>query len=266
MPTIKEINENLRFISALKEIVLAYQEIANFKINQIRQKVLKNRQFFQELLKTYEIVARLYKKEMSEKKEEITVFLSAHQPFYGNLILEIWQKVKNFLSEKRRKLVVVGKVGKMMVEESGEFQDFYYFDLDVENIEKEKLSQIVNFLKNYQTIFVFHGKYETITKQIAVREEIGEKLFLEKTEKEEEKYIFEPSLAEIINFFEKEIVGSLFHQTLLEHQLSLNASRVISMYQAGEKAKNEEKKLMRIKNKLKTENINKKILEIVQKR
>ena len=263
MATIKEINENLKFIYTLKEIILTYQEVANFKIKQIREKVLKNRKFFQELLKTYNIVASFYKKKKTiEKKEAIAVFLSADQTFYGSLILDVWQKTKTFLSERKIKLGVIGKVGKMLVSESKSIEDFYYFDLDVENIEKEKLLKIVNFLKNYQTIFVFHGKYESLGKQIAVREEIGKKLFLEEKVEESEKYIFEPSPAEIINFFEKEIIGTFFHQALLEHQLSLNAARLMAMYKAGEKAKNEEKKLMMIKNKLKNEKNNKKIIEL----
>jgi len=266
MPTLKEVNENLKIISTLKEIVLAYQEIANLKIRETRELVLKNREFFQELLKTYQTVAQIYgtseKKGQKERKEKIAVFLSANQPFYGSLILEIWKEAQSFLFENRMELLVIGRIGKILAQESKLVEKFFYFDLNIERIEKGELAKIVDFLKNYQTIFVFHGKYETLLKQIPVREEIGKKLFTKEEKLEKESYIFEPSPEAILDFFEKEIIGTLFHHTLLEHQLALNGARAMAMYEAGEKAKTQEKKLILMKNRLKKEIINKKIIEM----
>ena len=46
MATLKEIKENLEMIATIKNIASTYQEIANLRMQQIREKVLKNREFF----------------------------------------------------------------------------------------------------------------------------------------------------------------------------------------------------------------------------
>lgn len=273
MPTLKEIRKNLQTISTIKNIVFTFQEIANLKMQQIKESVLKNREFSNELLKTYQRIKSVYfssEKKLTKKgsfrlaeKEKVVIFLSANKVFYGSLILDIWKEVQKYLEKERVDLVVIGKVGKYLAERVSLGLNIFYFDLDDNNPEKEKISEIVEFIKNYERIVVFHGKYEKGLVQKPTITEISGEFFPGEKKQEMVKYLFEPSPEAILEFFETEIIGVLFNITILEHQLARLAARVMAMHQATEKAKSLEKKLKITENRLKREKINKKQIELL---
>lgn len=273
MPTIKKLKENLEVISMIENITRTYQEIANLRMNQIKEKVLINREFFKELLNTYQTIKAIYffslKKEENKKvifrrtkKEKLIIFLSANQPLYGNLIWEVWKLFQKYLKNYKADFAIVGKIGKYFAEMSGLNERFYYFDLDDIQPEREKVAEILDFIKNYQNIIVFHGKYEKGLIQKPIKTEISGELSEKEKIKEIKNYIFEPSIEAILEFFESEIIAVLFNLTLLEHQLARWASRVLAMDQATEKAKNLKRKLKITENKLKREIKNKEQIEI----
>ncbi len=273
MFTLKEIKKNLEAVSVIKNIAFTYQEIANLKIKKIRERALKNREFFEELLEIYARVktASIFLKSnkrqknyfLGAKKERVVVFLSANHLFYGGLLSEIWSKVLTFLRiDKKADLAIIGKVGKQLAEGFG-IKKFFFFELDDEHPEENNIEKIVAFIKQYKDIIVFYGRYKNALSQEAVASKITE-LELKKGRKVTQ-YIFEPSPEAIIEFFEREIIVVLFHQCLLEHQLARYASRVIAMYQATEKAKEIEVKLMSIMRKLKKQLITKKQIELFSK-
>lgn len=273
MPSLKEIRKNLEVISTIKGVVTAYQEIANLRMKQIKESVLKNREFSQELLKTYQRVKSAYFKSLKKgemeksffrktKKEKVVIFLSANKFFYGTLILDIWKEVQKFLEREKTDLVVIGKIGKYLAEKSGLGFNIFYFELDDSNPEKERISEILDFIKKYERIIVFHGRYEKGLIQKPVTNEISGPLPAGKKEEKFFGYLFEPSAEAILEFFETEIIGVLFNITILEHQLARYAARVMAMYEASERAKNLEKKFKAIENRLKREMINKKQIEL----
>lgn len=254
MATLKEIKETINFVQTIENITKTYQEIANLRMRQIRDFVLKNRKMFEEILATYQRIKNAYftglksgileKIEFPKKSKKLVfVFLSANEFFYGGLINEIWKKVKKEWEKKSNAdLLIIGKVGKNLAETEGFEGKFFYFDLDDVRIEKEKLESILNFLKNYERIVVFRGKYKKGFLQEVESEEIAGELKVEK-EGVFETYIFEPSPKEVLEFFEKEILGILFHQSILEHQLARYAARVKAMFEASERAKKIKKNL-----------------------
>jgi len=160
MPILKKIKESIRTISYIENIARIYQEVARIRMNEIREMVLKNREFIEELLKVYRLVRGVqFEKRKVEKKERVLVFLSSNERFYGSLILDIWREVEKFLKERGGDLAIVGRMGKYLAERSGLKLNFFYFDLDDEKPELEKVKEIVEFLKGYDEILVFHGKF-----------------------------------------------------------------------------------------------------------
>lgn len=275
MATLKEIKKDLETIEIIKNITNIYHEIANLKMKQIRERVLKNRRFFEELLNIYQKVKSAYlfskgedklKKTTSSfllgKKERVVIFLSANHFFYGNLILDIWLKVFSYFKKYKPDLVVVGKVGKYLAEASGLGHRMFYFELNDEKPEEKNLTAIVEFLKDYKKIIVFYGKYKTILSQEPILSEISELPFKEGGKEKVKTYLFEPSPETILEFFEREIMATLFHQCVLEHQLVRYAARVIAMDKARENAKKEEEKIKILENKLKMKILNKKQIEL----
>jgi F-type H+-transporting ATPase subunit gamma len=275
MPTLKEIKENLEMISIIKNIASTYQEIANLRMKQIREKVLKNRELFRELFNTYQRIksdylsslkkGRIRKEKISfrrPKKEKVIVFSSANQFFYGALILDTWKEVQKYLEKNKADLAVVGRIGKYLAEGSGFGHKMFYFELNDVKPEEARIGKILEFIKNYKKIIVFHGRYEKVLSQKPVMNEISGKLPFEEKFEKVHPYLFEPSPEAVLEFFETEIIAALFNQTILEHQLARYASRVMAMYQATENAKNSRQKLSIVENKLKRQKLNKKQIEL----
>jgi len=270
MATLKEIKRNLETIRLMKEISSAYQEIANLRMKQIRETVLRNREFFKELMKTYrriqaasllELQKKKIEKRIEKKKEEAAVFLSANESLYGNLILDIWKKVEEYLRKTKAHLVVIGRVGKYLAERSGFGMRMFYFELDDVKPELKVIGEIGEFLRNYQKVIVFYGKYEGGLVQKPEIEEITGKVLPQERMREAKKYLFEPSPKEILEFFETEILKVLFTLCLLEHQLARYAARVLAMSEATEKAKKLERTYLAQERKLKREISTKKQIE-----
>jgi F-type H+-transporting ATPase subunit gamma len=262
MLALKKIKENLKTISYIETIARVYQEIARIKMHQIQESVLKAREFIEELLKLYGLIKSIYPWQIkTEKKKRVLVFLSSNERFYGSLILDIWKEVEKYLSEKGGDLIIVGRMGKYLAEMSGWGANFYYFELDDEKPEIENIKEIFDFLKEYEEILVFHGKFRTVlTQKVTVTNVSGKKMEKEPLEKEK-NYLFEPSPEEVLKFFEEELVFSFFNQVLWEHQLSRYATRMVAMYQAEENAKKIKKQLQKEEEKIKRKFYNKKQIE-----
>lgn len=252
MESLKKIKEQLEIISAIETITTVFQEIAHAKMMEIRRDVLKTREFLEELSRVYYLIKRSYfyyfkkgllkpKKEISfirKKRETALIFLSANEFFYGTLILDIWTKLYEFWKKNKGHLVVVGRLGKYLAENQKLGHKIFYFELNDTNPEKEKIKQIIDFVKRYERILVFHGKFETILKQVPKITDISGSLNLEEKEQEIKNYLFEPSPESVLEFFETEIVATLFNQTILEHSLAKYTARMIAMYQASQNIKN----------------------------
>jgi F-type H+-transporting ATPase subunit gamma len=262
MLALKKIKETLKTIFYIETIAQVYQEIAQIKMNQIRKSVLKTREFIEELLEIYGTIKSAYPAKIyPRKKERVVVFLSSNERFYGKLIFDIWKEVEKYLSEKKAILAVVGKMGKYLVEKSFLNLKFRYFDLDDENPEIKDIRKIFDFIKNFEEILIFHGKFKTVlTQQVAITNISGIEIEKEKLT-EKKTYLFEPSPEEVLKFFEEELLFSFFYQTLWEHQLSRYATRMITMHQAQENAKKLKETIKKKEEKIKRKIYNKKQIE-----
>jgi F-type H+-transporting ATPase subunit gamma len=273
MASLKEIKQSLKTISTINEITQIYQEIASIRIKETLEGVLRTRFFLDGLAKIYNHVKAAYlvllKKEISNAREnlseisflkrngkQLAVFLSANSQFYGPLIIDGWNLLRIFLKNKKMEVAVVGKIGRALFKEQPLDLKTFFFDLEDERPSEKNLKIIVDFIKNYEKILVFHGKFYSFLHQEMIITDISGgitlKEILEKesqSEKQYKKYLVEPSFEELLDFFETEIVSALFNQTILEHQLARFGSRMIAMDNANQNAK-------KIIKKLKQESIN----------
>lgn len=278
MDTLKKIKERLETISALNVITNVYQEIAYSRMIEIRKEVLRTREFLDELAKVYHLIKQSYsnffKKKLIKKKVGkefsfimkkrgmVTIFLSANEFFYGTLILDIWSRVYDFWKNNKTDLVVIGRVGKYLTESYRLGLKIFYFDLNDQKPEEERIKEVIEFVKRYERIIVFHGKFETILSQNPAITDISGGVSLKERVDEIKNYLFEPSPEAVLEFFETEIVGNLFRQTILEHSLAKYTARMITMYQATENIKQFKKELQKNKRKLEWQLLDKKQVEI----
>jgi ATP synthase F1 gamma subunit len=275
MATLKKIKEDLKLVGTIESIVEVFEEIANIRIQKIKEKVLKSRKMFEELLACYQRVKGSYlagvesgilkEAKLKEKGGSCVVFLSANELFYGGFIFQLWEKTKMLIKAKKPNcLVTIGSIGKSLISKEKFAFKTYAFEVEELSIREREISQIVEILENYFPIFIVHGKYERGFVQKVKITEISEKRLPPPLEeiKTPEVYIFEPSVEEVLEFFEREIVKVLFLQTILEHYLAKLAARVSAMFQAREKAKALKKKLQIEEIKKKREMLNKKQIEL----
>jgi len=275
MAILREIKENLKAISNIEMITRSYQEIANLRMNKIRRTVLNNRGFIEELSRVYALAKKAYffllkerkvmKKEESfikRKKGGVAVFLSCNEHFHGTLILDIWRELLNYLVENKTDLVIVGKIGRYLLERTSAERKFFYFDLDDDNPEKEEVKNIIEFIKNYEEIIIFHGRFHTVLSQKVIQSNISGGITLEEELGEVKSYLFEPLPEAVLEFFETELMSAFFNQAVLEHRLSRYATRMIAMYQATENAKEIKDKFEIKQKKLERQLLNKKQIEV----
>jgi F0F1-type ATP synthase gamma subunit len=71
------------------------------------------------------------------------------------------------------------------------------------------------------------------------------------------KYVFEPSLEKVMAFFEQQISGSIFEQTVYESQLAKFSSRMVSLDKATETIESKLKQMILQKERIKHQTINK---------
>lgn len=269
MPKPREIQEKIKAVSAIETITVTYQEVSQNKMNEIREEALRNRKFIGKLSSVYSSAKDAYLRELEddqvdifkEKKDaEVVVFISANARFYGALIWKVWVKLKEYLKENGAHLVVIGEVGKFMAEnEYGD--DFEYFDLDDEDPKEKEVKKLIDFIKNYRKISVFHGEFKNILKQNAVITNISGEIEEREADKGD-SYIFEPSPKEVLKFFESELITAFFNQAYLEHRLSRHATRMVAMHRASNNAEEEIEELQKKKSRLKRSLLDKKQFEI----
>ena len=270
MPVSRKIKENLRAVSAIETITATYREISQKEMNEIRGMALKNRNFIQELSRVCAMAKKscfvdekgIEEKIFDKKKDRVFIFFSANARFYGTLILEVWRKVIDHLNKEKGDLIVVGEVGKNIVEKTNFKKKFFYFELNDDKPKEQEIKKIIDFIKDYKEIIAFHGMFKTILSQEVVQSFVSKEISTEDVKEDVTSYLFEPSPEEVLRFFEKELIRAFFNQTFLEHRLSRHATRMVAMHHAVENAKERKEKLDGQIKKNKKRMMDKKQLEI----
>ena len=253
----KHLNEELALNFQIKQLVETYTEIAATRIQRIRNSVLRNRSFMEEIDKIYEEIKYSYQQELTKvfhsnpakikgsfvtKKNGKTalVFFSANAGLYGDIISKVFDYFTSWVKRisQNSDIVIVGKRGKIMYLDSGLKANYVYFDFPDDSFDQNSFNKLSDFLVQYDNVLVFYGIFESIGSQSAMMASLnGTSLTLKKETTEDIKYLFEPSIKDILTFFETEIFISLLVQSIHESQLAKYASRMIYLDKATDVVK-----------------------------
>jgi len=252
----KDVENEIFEVGSLHELVEVYGQIASVRMKKIRDSVLKNREFlasinsiFKDTLDAYSRKLSLFSSGRRRDSTKVTflahngkivsAFISANTGFYGDIVQKVFSE---FLEDVRQnpetEVTIVGRLGRNLFLQSEPKRAYTYFDLPDYGSDKEKLGEVVRHLVQYEEIKVYYGRYKSVVTQSPHVFEIsaGTKID-ENLAKNPVTYIFEPSIEEILMFFETEIFASLFEQSVQESQLAKLASRIVSMDKANENIK-----------------------------
>src|SRR3989338_5938191 len=279
MITKKETIREIDFLNTLKEILETYEEIAATRMARIRTSVLGSRDFlleinaiFQQVKSSYQAAVEvLMKKKKIKDPSKLTfikrngktlyVFVSANTGLYGDIIKKTYDVFIDNLKKTPGDVVIMGKLGVEIFKADKVSIPYTYFDFPDNKIDNAILQIIIAHIIQYEKVFVFYEQFNSVISQSPIVTNIsGDPLPWEKGGPTA-KYFFEPSLEKIMEFFEKEIFGSIFQQTIFESELAKFAARMVSLDYASSNTKDRLKQVTLAKNKIKHQENNKKQLE-----
>ena len=245
------INIEIERLYSLKSLVETYETIAATSMRRTRNSVLENRSFHLGLAQIFQEVKMAYRKEVlrlmkhrniDETKalslikhngKTVFVLLSANTGLYGDIINKTVSLFMEKIKEEKADLVVVGKIGRAVLETAGPKAEFSYFDFSDTKIELETLKTITRYLHEYDRVIAFYGTFKSFVEQLPVASSVsGLGLPFTPLLETETRYIFEPSLEKITIFFETEIFASLLEQIFNESRLAKVASRMMLLDRA----------------------------------
>jgi ATP synthase F1 gamma subunit len=251
-----QIEQIIRELSILKSLTSAYAEISSRRMKSTRQDVLSTREFLRALHEIFDEVRRSYhrkvlalsKKRRTAAGEKITflahngktvaVLLSSNTGLYGDIVRRTFNKFKEDVRSEDPEVTIIGRLGRsLFLEEWGKRKPYTYFDFPDIGLEKNALVKIASHLVPYEKVNIYYGKFKNVVTQDPEIYNVSAETSISEAEEEKGaivRYLFEPSLEDILIFFEKEMFASLFEQTIRESQLAKFASRMLAMDKAYE--------------------------------
>lgn len=250
MPNLKDIKEEIEVLNGLQTIAQGYEEIASLRMKKSRANVLYKRDFIGEIEAIFDQVKSAYARKIREllernKKREgnitflshngksVAVFLSANTGLYGDIVTNTFREFLKEVETRASEVTIVGRHGLSLFLQEKPDVPYTYFDLPDYSSTSADLNKIVEHIVSYEAIHVYYGKFMNVVNQVPSVYSISANIDISKAQTGEKKFfLFEPSLEQILIFFEKEIFASLFEQTVNESELSKSASRMIAMDRA----------------------------------
>lgn len=175
-------------------------------------------------------VFEIYPGSVSRKRHKILlvkplfIFISANQELYGELINEVGEAFTGDLKKTDADAIVIGKVGRFIVERENLRNKISYVDLNDDHPETDKVNFILGEVAKYEKIVVYHGKNESLLKQNVTRSEISREAPTAKI-KPVKKYFFEPSPEEVLEYLQDRIAVNGVYQKLYEGQVAKLSAR-----------------------------------------
>lgn len=245
------ITEDIAITNDIRFLTQAYQEISVIKMKRVRDAVLKTRDFLSGVLDIFTQVKVSYKSEidkliqqgrlksdasqnlMQTNGKTLCILLSANTNLYGTITQRIFDEFITFVQSQPCDVAIVGKIGKILYEthmnvDTHSSKQYTYFELPDEHVETNDLKPLLTFLFPYEHIHVFHGKFTNVLTQTPTMSTISGSL-TDSKQTSKEKFFFEPTLTQILNFFQTQILTALCKQTVHESQLARFASRISAM-------------------------------------
>ena len=279
MITKKETIREIDFLKTLQTILETYEEIAATRMARIRTSVLASRDFlleinaiFQQVKSSYtSAIEQLLKKKKIKDPSKLTfikrngktlyVFVSANTGLYGDIIKKTYDVFVDNLKKAPADVVIIGKLGVEVFKADKVSIPYIYFNFPDNKIDNEILKKITQHIIQYEQVLVFYEQFNTVISQSPIVTNIsGDPLPWDKGGPTA-KYFFEPSLQKIMEFFEKEIFGSIFQQTIFESELAKFAARMVSLDFASSNTKTRLKQVILAMQRIKHQEDNKRQLE-----
>jgi F-type H+-transporting ATPase subunit gamma len=250
----RQLQDEINDLKTLKEMVKTYGETAAARMNRVRESVLYSRVFLRELHGVFNEVRTSYVDQvleqyrhgrknrpdavtlLSHNGKSVAVLLSANTRLYGGLIQRTYEAFVQDVLNQKSEATIIGTVGSSMFANQHPDHPFTTFEMPDGGIDKDKFKKIAKHLVEYEEIRIYYGQFKNVISQEPTMYRLNAEIKLEPDASVTPvHFLFEPTLEEVLKFFESEIFNTLFEQTIKESQLAKYASRLVSMDAAEQK-------------------------------
>ncbi len=249
----QELENDIILANAIGELIQAYEQIYINKMQQIRYKVLGTRYYMEGLLDIFRQLRISYEAKILKLKKsaqdlsvikkndkKVAVLFSASRKLSGEINQKVYRQFIHYLKKNPdADIVIVGETGRSLYQHSDTKQKYTYFEIGEGKLELKTIKPIIDFLVPYKQVQLFYGKFLSFINQQGTRVSIRGDQSISNI-KEDIKvlppdYLFEPTLEDILGFFETQIFGTLVKQTAHESYLAQIGSRVQALEIATDK-------------------------------
>ena len=240
--TIKQLTSNIDDGLALKQITVAYTEIASGKLKNIRSLVEHNRYFLQDLAVVYQVVkqvAAVRQVLLPKNSKTVSILITSNYHFYGNVNAKLVTYFTRAMKKAATDQIIIGKTGLELLKDTSYNLPYQSLVLEKDYPNTTELQTIVSQTRNYSQIVVYYSEMKNVMTQNPMTKDITQTSFLKTSidlEYALKTFIFEPEMEKILEFFDMQVTNLLLQQTFLDSELSRTASRLVSMDQAQSKA------------------------------
>ena len=246
MPQRDDLEETIQLIRQLLPIIEANQEIAVMRIGHVRNTVLATRAFEEGLSAIYTSVLTSHKRALAEEQEleEIkgkaaTILLSTNERLAGSITNVTANEFVTFTDQQPgNDVIIVGQVGRDVWESQRPGKPYSFFDLPQQAVSMRQIRPLLTQLLAYEDLTVFYPRFASVVTQEPVIRQLGSAL--ETAAKASHggplqgtRYLFEPSLEEVLDFFNTQIFSTVVKQLFEETELAILGSRITAMENAA---------------------------------
>lgn len=218
-------------VGDIKNLLEIYEETAAEQCRLFREKILSTRDFLEQLAVLSVAIGADLENLSVKKAKTAAVFLSASEGMYGNLISLIFNeflKTAKTARDNKIDLVVIGALGRQLMRELAPQIEYRYLAMD---------EDWQPLLAQYGHLKVFYAKFKNVAVQQAAGSELSGQMVQElisrsRGRQEKLKFIYEPSLPEITEKFNREIFHNLLAGMMEEHRLAKQAARLMQLDEA----------------------------------
>lgn len=258
MPQRSRAKDELGLVLNVYELVTAYEEISVVRMQAIRQAVLSTRAFVSALAKVFAdvrtsqvaaVVRDLHQRRpllrvgrqpraaLPEAQRPLLVLLTPNTRLSGTIIEQVFQQFMTYLEQHPSDLLIVGRVGRQFFQNVRPGYPFAYLELPSRPLTAADVHLLLERTRPYHSVRVFYGRFETFVANGPAVADLGEYPLVAQGAEEHEPvpFLFEPSLLDVMRYFDREIMAALVTQAAYESQLAVVGGRVTAMEAATQR-------------------------------
>lgn len=251
MQSVKDAHQRKLFVRDLGHVVTIYQQLAVMDMQAIRSAVLETRGSMDGLLdiffdvheaQRHEVEKLIEKKsrfrqqtfEGSEKNgKKAAILITPAAKFSGSIGHDVFELFAQWLEQNDSTVFLFGQQGQELFKERFPNKPFEAREFPNSKHMAAQLSETLAEFTSYERIDVFHGRFLSLVQQKAQNTNVTGDIPLasigRETQEEPKSFLFEPSMENIITFFEAQLFAQLLSQTFREAKLSHLGSRIRSL-------------------------------------